>query len=388
MTTLKTSLLSYKKTELESYAKTLGIKRISSLKKAEIAEKVADELLNPEVMAKRLAILDDAQIALFEKAAKGAFMATEAEMDTAYEACALDYMQVSEEGMLEVTEDVAEAYEKMDKETFEKKRKEVSWLAKCLSFSAAMYGVAPVDTVRTVYESRPHYHTEKIKIEVSSRKTTPCNYTAGEKNSLFFTGGVDATSALVSTFSKKPLLINIWGGDLRLTDQDSHAELEQYLKRLTQAMGLEFCFVKTNARSMFPSVFSLATSTRRSFHPKLTPECLSSPAKSLDKSISSPSISRTPVWRYFKQAENHIITRFFRHPFNLDALRMCTLAFRWSTSGTIRPARLAFPDRTRYKKAMHSSRSSVSWLLKNLFRAAEACLNSPNVRSWSSSPGP
>ena len=132
-------------------AKTLAIKRISSLKKAEIAEKVADELLNPEVMAKRLAILDDAQIALFEKAAKGAFMATEAEMDTAYEACALDYMQVSEEGMLEVTEDVAEAYEKMDQETFEKKRKDVSWLAKCLSFSAAMYGVAPVDTVRTVY---------------------------------------------------------------------------------------------------------------------------------------------------------------------------------------------------------------------------------------------
>ena len=43
-------------------------------------------------------------------------MATEAEMDTAYEACALDYMQVSEEGMLEVTEDVAEAYEKMDRE--------------------------------------------------------------------------------------------------------------------------------------------------------------------------------------------------------------------------------------------------------------------------------
>ena len=56
---------------------------------------------------------------------------------------------------------------------------------------------------------RRMYHTEKIKIEVSSQKTTLCNYTAGEKNSLFFTGGVDATSALVSTFSKKPLLINI-----------------------------------------------------------------------------------------------------------------------------------------------------------------------------------
>ena len=83
------------------------------------------------------------------------------------------------------------------------------------------------------------------------RKRYPCTYTASEQRSLFFTGGVDATSALVSIFSKKPLLINIWGGDLRLTDQDSHEELEQYLNRLTSAMGLEFCFVKTNAREMF-----------------------------------------------------------------------------------------------------------------------------------------
>ena len=161
MTTLKTSLLSYKKTELDSYAKSLGIKKISSLKKAEVAEKIAEELLKLDVMEKRLAILDDTQIALFEKAMKGSFVATEAEMDTAYEACTLDYMQISEDGMLEVAEDVADAYEKVDKETFEKKRKEVSWLMKCLSFSATLYGVAPVETVRTVYESRPHYHADK-----------------------------------------------------------------------------------------------------------------------------------------------------------------------------------------------------------------------------------
>lgn len=161
MTTLKTSLLSYKKTELESYAKTLGIKRISSLKKAEIAEKVAEELLNPEVMGKRLAILDDTQIALFEKAAKNAFIPTETELDAAYEACALDYMQISEDGMLEVAEDVAEAYEKVDKGTFNKKRKEISWLAKCLSFSATLYGVVPVQTLCEIYTSRPHYHADK-----------------------------------------------------------------------------------------------------------------------------------------------------------------------------------------------------------------------------------
>ena len=103
--------------------------------------------------------------------------------------------------------------------------------------------------IETIFQNI--YHTEKIKINVSPQKTIPCSYTASEQRSLFFTGGVDATSALVSTFSKKPLLINIWGGDLRLTDQASHEELEQYLNRLTSAMGLEFCFVKTNAREMF-----------------------------------------------------------------------------------------------------------------------------------------
>lgn len=69
--------------------------------------------------------------------------------------------------------------------------------------------------------------------------------------SLFFTGGVDATSALVELAEKKPLLINIWGGDLRLTDDASHEELERYLDRLTAHLGLHYCFIKTNAREMF-----------------------------------------------------------------------------------------------------------------------------------------
>lgn len=101
------------------------------------------------------------------------------------------------------------------------------------------------------YSFQEMYHTRKIKIDVSPRKIVPCNYIADEERSLFFTGGVDATSALISTFSKKPLLINIWGGDLRLTDATSHKELEKYLSALTLEMGLEFCFVKTNAREMF-----------------------------------------------------------------------------------------------------------------------------------------
>ena len=69
--------------------------------------------------------------------------------------------------------------------------------------------------------------------------------------SLFFTGGVDATSALAELAGNKPLLINIWGGDIRLTDCDSHEALEEYLEQLTKHLGLDYCFIKTNAREMF-----------------------------------------------------------------------------------------------------------------------------------------
>lgn len=112
---------------------------------------------------------------------------------------------------------------------------------------------------RTFFESlrniehifRRIYCTDEIRIRVLTKSIVECNYVPTNKSSLFFTGGVDATSALVSTISKKPLLLNIWGGDLRLTDEASHKELDEYLQKLTSAMGLEFCFIKTNAREMF-----------------------------------------------------------------------------------------------------------------------------------------
>lgn len=97
------------------------------------------------------------------------------------------------------------------------------------------------------------YHTNKIQIKVFVDSIVECNYEVSSSNNktLFFTGGVDATSALVATYDEKPILLNIWGGDLRLTDDASHIALDQYLNRITAAMSLEYYFIKTNAREMF-----------------------------------------------------------------------------------------------------------------------------------------
>ena len=71
------------------------------------------------------------------------------------------------------------------------------------------------------------------------------------RKSLFFTGGVDATSALVEKFAEKPLLINIWGGDVSTQDLSSHMELEEYFNKISNEMNLQYVFIKSNCREIF-----------------------------------------------------------------------------------------------------------------------------------------
>ena len=67
------------------------------------------------------------------------------------------------------------------------------------------------------------------------------------KTSVFFTGGVDATSALVETINLKPLLINIVGGDIALSNQKAHSRLEEYFNKVKNNIpGVDYCFVESN----------------------------------------------------------------------------------------------------------------------------------------------
>ena len=76
---------------------------------------------------------------------------------------------------------------------------------------------------------------------------------SANKSSVFFTGGLDATSALIELLNngQKPTLINIWGGDILLSDVDSHVQLKEYFDRLSASFGLDYIFVKSNLRFLF-----------------------------------------------------------------------------------------------------------------------------------------
>lgn len=98
------------------------------------------------------------------------------------------------------------------------------------------------------------YPKGKLKLEVIPASIVK-NKTDGverDKTSVFFTGGVDATSALVETVELKPLMINIVGGDIALSNQEAHNRLEKYLKEIKEDIkGTDYCFIESNCRELF-----------------------------------------------------------------------------------------------------------------------------------------
>lgn len=95
------------------------------------------------------------------------------------------------------------------------------------------------------------YPAQGILFNVTADETVDCEYRPKEKYTQFFTGGVDATSALIENIDKKPELINIWGGDILLEDADRYEKNKKYFESVCGEFGLEFSTIKSSLRFMF-----------------------------------------------------------------------------------------------------------------------------------------
>ena len=166
MIRLSKILEAYTKEDLTYYAKQLGIGRISALRKAELAARIGAFLVEPEIMKRRLGILTDAHIALFEKVLEAPYMPTDSELDLAYKLNEMDYVFIGIGDVFYVTDDVKEAYKEVNNATFHEYRKQTSWLVKCLLVHDYFYGVSPLETLYEMYQKRPGY-----KIGIQSMKS-------------------------------------------------------------------------------------------------------------------------------------------------------------------------------------------------------------------------
>lgn len=162
---LKHVLMMYDKESLLNYAKDLEIRRISGLKKDELADKIANELLMPTVMRKRIAVLSPECRTLLEHAIREPFIPTPEEMDDALCLHESDYAFLNKKDQLDVPVDVKKAYEKINTPEFRKYARKMSWLSQCLDFGEAFYGVFDKDVLRKMFNVRKGFHISEEELE-------------------------------------------------------------------------------------------------------------------------------------------------------------------------------------------------------------------------------
>ena len=146
---LKEKLNLYKKDDLKVFADDIGLAKLSKLKKAELVERIAAMLLNPDVMFCRMSIFDDRAIEIFEKGIGKFYRFTDDERDTVSILNEMDLAVVGEddagEDIVFVFDDVAEVWQGVKNEKFEAYRKRASWVWKCLYWTEEMYGYTPIE---------------------------------------------------------------------------------------------------------------------------------------------------------------------------------------------------------------------------------------------------
>lgn len=71
----------------------------------------------------------------------------------------------------------------------------------------------------------------------------------GDRVAAFFSGGVDAFNTLVMHEKEKPMLMTVWGADIKLRDQNGWNHVLSHLQQTAQEFHVEYTTIKSNFRS-------------------------------------------------------------------------------------------------------------------------------------------
>jgi hypothetical protein len=76
------------------------------------------------------------------------------------------------------------------------------------------------------------------------------NYTDNNegRNLLFFSGGVDAFNSLINHYHEKPILMTIWGSDIRIQNLNGWKNTEEHINKTASEFGLGNIIIKSNFR--------------------------------------------------------------------------------------------------------------------------------------------
>lgn len=71
-----------------------------------------------------------------------------------------------------------------------------------------------------------------------------------KKSSIFYSGGVDSLSSLISVLKEKPILITIWGSDIFLNDKEGWKTAISINNEIAHTFNLENYYIKSNFREI------------------------------------------------------------------------------------------------------------------------------------------
>ena len=65
----------------------------------------------------------------------------------------------------------------------------------------------------------------------------------------FFSGGVDAYNTLIEHINEKPMMLSVWGADVKLNDSKGWQNVYNNLINVSNEFNLELCIIRSNFRS-------------------------------------------------------------------------------------------------------------------------------------------
>lgn len=69
------------------------------------------------------------------------------------------------------------------------------------------------------------------------------------KVAVFFSGGVDAFASLIAHVDESPILLTLWGSDIKIDDQLGWNNVRKHVDETAMMFGLEKIYIKTNFRT-------------------------------------------------------------------------------------------------------------------------------------------
>ncbi len=156
-------LNSYSKEDLKEIAYIYQLRKISSLRKPELAKLLSEQMLMPETLKEAFLALRDDEIDAFERAIdyEEIYYMKDIEMELFQNLINIGYIGVRMDNQVEVPEDVIKVYKQVNTNAFKNLQKRISWLIACFDVASWFYGAVPVDVMVKLFNQRKDLKTDK-----------------------------------------------------------------------------------------------------------------------------------------------------------------------------------------------------------------------------------